>query len=685
MGTQTIVKPSEDSDTKSFNKKTEAPKKPGPPKKKKNMYFDNAAVEQLLDRYVRRGCVDVVLRDEIMSHAEELIRQIIRAHNFEHIFPGRDQSSFGELFQVAWMQIEKTLYKYDNGPNSPKLFNMWCVKPDTSIFTEDGIKSISNAISDNNIKTYGLDGITDIVDSVRKDSRVVNSITTELGYEISCTPEHLLYKLGSDGPEWVKSCNIKDDDLIGIQYNQNTFIDDNKVDFNDNKWSVDEITEELGYIIGLYISEGCIGNNCVMIYNIDSEVINKLLDNDLGLSCKHYPDRQAVHIHNAGFVKFMESIGLGGLKASAKIVPDIVLRSSRNVVISVIKGMFDGDGHSSRHNGCVGYTSASAALIKQVRMLLLNLGILSKISRDNRIIRKFKVKDKKEYTSILTGSMQISLSSFDSLKYYEIIGFEIVRKQINVSNLKNIRVLRYGLTAKINELCEDNGISSRSSGLRSARNSKTGLCDINETGKKLALLDVNEDDRNLCFLVDRLSEEMSKHDRVVWLPVKSIEQSESEVCEIQVSSEYSSYIANGFISHNSQIAKTRILAYLKKEKRDKKNMPSYRDWMQRRYKTKSRSIEDFEEFLSELEQLCDYDDDFSGLTMIMRKLWLEDDKPYDGFKAKLQRLSGKDMNVINQFLRLIRLHRDEFSANVFDMRDFDYKDDGGYFYNDHDE
>lgn len=96
-----------------------------PMAKKKNYYFDNEVVEELLDGYVKRGCVDVYLRDQVMSHAGELIRQIIRAHNFEHIFPGRDESSFNELFQVAWMQIEKTLYKYNNSPNSPKVFNMW--------------------------------------------------------------------------------------------------------------------------------------------------------------------------------------------------------------------------------------------------------------------------------------------------------------------------------------------------------------------------------------------------------------------------------------------------------------------------------------------------------------------------------------------------------------------------------
>ena len=134
----------------------------------------------------------------------------------------------------------------------------------------------------------------------------------------------------------------------------------------------------------------------------------------------------------------------------------------------------------------------------------------------------------------------------------------------------------------------------------------------------------------------------------------------------------------------SQVAKTRILAYIKKEKRDKKNMPSYKDYIIRRHKTKSRSIEDFEIFLNELDSFCDYDDDFAALAKVMRKLWLSDDKPHDGMKAKLQKASKMDMSTITHFIKLIRLHSDEFSVNIFDIRDFDYKENDAYYYNDHD-
>ncbi len=95
------------------------------PEKPKNQYFDNLKVEELLETYVRGGCTDVEGRDEIMSHAAELIRQIIRTHNLHNIYPGKDQASFGDLFQVAWCQIEKCLYKFDYSPGHTKVFNMW--------------------------------------------------------------------------------------------------------------------------------------------------------------------------------------------------------------------------------------------------------------------------------------------------------------------------------------------------------------------------------------------------------------------------------------------------------------------------------------------------------------------------------------------------------------------------------
>lgn len=99
--------------------------RPIDPNLPKNYYFDNNYVEKLLTEYVMGGCTDVDLRDEIMSNAEELIKQIIRTHKLHLITNGREGTAFGDLYQLAWVQIESSLYKFDFRPGHTKVFNMW--------------------------------------------------------------------------------------------------------------------------------------------------------------------------------------------------------------------------------------------------------------------------------------------------------------------------------------------------------------------------------------------------------------------------------------------------------------------------------------------------------------------------------------------------------------------------------
>jgi len=99
--------------------------RPIDPSLPKNYYFDNNYVEKLLTEYVKGGCTNVKLRDEIMSNAEELIKQIIRTHKLHLITNGKEGTAFGDLYQLAWVQIESSLYKFDYRPGHTKVFNMW--------------------------------------------------------------------------------------------------------------------------------------------------------------------------------------------------------------------------------------------------------------------------------------------------------------------------------------------------------------------------------------------------------------------------------------------------------------------------------------------------------------------------------------------------------------------------------
>lgn len=94
-----------------------------PPKRR--LYFINEIVEWQLTQYIWTGCTKIELRDQIMSNATELIRQIIRKQGLHTIYPGQEESAFGDLLQTAWVQIEKTLYKYRARPHC-----RYCYNPD---------------------------------------------------------------------------------------------------------------------------------------------------------------------------------------------------------------------------------------------------------------------------------------------------------------------------------------------------------------------------------------------------------------------------------------------------------------------------------------------------------------------------------------------------------------------------
>lgn len=90
---------------------------------KKKHYFINEIVEMKLTKYIWTGCTDVYLRDSIMTHANELIIQLIRKQGLFNIYRGHDSSAFNELVHVAYMQIERTLYKYRSQPHCRNCFN----------------------------------------------------------------------------------------------------------------------------------------------------------------------------------------------------------------------------------------------------------------------------------------------------------------------------------------------------------------------------------------------------------------------------------------------------------------------------------------------------------------------------------------------------------------------------------
>lgn len=673
----------------------------------RNHYFDNERVEYLMHKYVEGACTDVKLRDEIMTHASELIRQIIKAHNLGQICPGKDDASRGDLFQIAWLQIESALYKYKARPHcnktynkqrpndsliseqelfteeikkkfkskcpicgdklseehiyfkgQSKVFNLWCVAPDTQVITDSGIKDIGNSLDINNL-FHGLYGMKKINAYVRKPKQKTLKINTMYNYDIEASPEHYLMKLCDSGPDWTQMKDLSRGDFVGIQCSQQYFVGDDSLHDVKSDWnSPDLITDELAYLFGLYVAEGSYGRNIVNIYNTDIDVMEALQDNSLGLKFAYCSASTANYTCNKAFRQFLENIGFcSNHRAHTKIIPEKLLKMSKDNINALLSGLFDGDGHSSRYNGEVGLTSCSIKLIKQVRMLLLNIGIISKISTDRREIRQFIKRCGKKFTSDLRDAYLLRLSSVDSLRFYDRIGFRIKRKQTNISNVPMPRDVIYCVGDKFRRLYNKYGSVGHYNDIRRMVNGANRI-----TARKaitmLGYWGEYDSDPDYQFISDRINEYYRFMNRIIWLPIIDISESESEVCDVEISSEDHSYIANGFISHNSQIARTVGLAYIKKENRDRKNSSVFQDHLENRSSTKNEVLT---RFLNEARDICKYNGDHLTVVRAIEQLFHEDIKPHEGLIGKLVERTQLPRSTITNFLRILRLRAQEFT------------------------
>jgi hypothetical protein len=524
---------------------------------------------------------------------------------------------------------------------------------------------LGHVVSENNITVQGSIGLTDVTANIVRDVTDTFKIKTRLGYELEGTPEHGLKVLGVTGPEWCTVGDLKSGDLVGIQFNQQLF--NNNDDISDIKLSKrgtwappSQLNEELANIIGLFIAEGSYSYNQLRIYNIGKEIIDRLVNNTLGLNFVGYPKSQCVYLCNARFIEFLRKLGFPEhISASTKSIPSRLLECSRLVLRALLSGMFDGDGHSNRRNGSIGYTSTSTVLINQVRMLLLNFGMLSKLQKDKRTTRRFKVSrgGKCDRVSRLSGAYQITCSTLFSKKFYKEIGFGVKYKQDKMLCLTHGEQQLFGLNNRFSELKRRYGCGSLGyNSIRKVISAK--YCTFETACKKIVSWSEWSDDPNYRFISDRLDEFDRPKNCITWLPIISITPSQSPVCEITVAADDHTYIANGFISHNSQISRTVILAFVKKEGRDRKNAPAYRDHLC----DTGRVDEDrLKRFFSEATQIAKYNEDHLKCLEALHYIIKHDDKPYDGLIGKLVERSGLSRIQINIFIKLLRLRSHEFT------------------------
>jgi intein/homing endonuclease len=561
-----------------------------------------------------------------------------------------------------------------------KVFNMWCIAPESLLLSNNGFETIKNVINDDVPFVYGLYGYTKIVATLEKPMQDCIELSTTYGYNITCSPEHKLWAISNGEIAWKEVRDITCEDLVAIQYDQQVFLNENNIDITlerDGSWKPpSEMTESLSYLIGLFIANGSCSQYKLIIDDVDQNIADFVINRS---QIKHiyydYELRQLI-INDARLVEFIIKLGFGDIVSEdSKFIPRAMFKYSKPLLASLIRGIFDSSKCFIKNNGSITFNTSSKTLFSQLRMLLLNFGILSKANE----------KQEKSY--------RLSIPNYYSLRFYEDIGFESSLKQNKQehlsycdSDMHDKELKMYGLNDKFRALHRRHGLKTLAFDvnkvIRVKKLLKAKHCTLGSAVSSLSCWNYYEGDPDYKFILDRINERQDIVNKLVWMPVKKKSSVKSRLCEISVDSKDHSYIANGFVSHNSQVARTVILAHIKKEGRDKKNSTPYITHLGHKHKPVSGIME---RLITELRELNKYDDDNLLIIKSLEHIIEIDDKPHDGLIGKLVNHSGLSRQVVTNFMRLIKLRSFDISDSLvnkaiemkYDTRknNNDYEDD----------
>ena len=286
-----------------------------------------------------------------------------------------------------------------------------CIVGSTLVSTEKGLIPIKELVekkielkilTDNRV--LGDKGVTLRPHNHLWDNGVkeICRLQTKSGFELLATPDHKI--MTSNG--WVPLSKLQPDkDKVFIQSGEGSFSQLKSLPFKSYSLSLpSEWSAELGQVLGWLVGDGWLrkgDKNCRVGFTFgekDKKILDyfqSILNQWYGKGIKAIKRENNVwHLsyHGQYLVEFFERLGVKPVKADEKEVPASLFTAPKEAVIGFLQGLFSADGtvRDSRKSNSdwVALTSKSKKLLQQVQVLLINLGIKSRIFDRSREPRR---------------------------------------------------------------------------------------------------------------------------------------------------------------------------------------------------------------------------------------------------------------------------------------------------------
>lgn len=391
--------------------------------------------------------ISVAVTEEFMKAVEENKEyDLINPRNQKVVGKLNARDVFDKIVEMAWKNGEPGIVFIDRVNKSnptPEVGEIEstnpCVVGDSLVSTEFGLmrmKQLVEKYSNGDIKVVtdnrvplqisSVDGqiqllasnklgvsLNSITRAFSTGIQDVYKLTTISGYELEATGDHKV--LTNEG--WVE---IKDLDpqkhKIKIQSGEGSFstnwelpikIKNSFIGRNGRKYQLNlpkTWSKDLGFVLGWLVGDGWIragDKNCRVGFTFsrdDKEVMHYLkgvLNTWYGTKINEIQRKNNVfHLsyHSKYFVDFFLKLGVKPVKADEKVVPESIFLAPKEVVIGFLQALFSADGtiRNSKKSASdwIALSSKSKQLLKEVQLLLLNLGIKSRIFNRSRKKRK---------------------------------------------------------------------------------------------------------------------------------------------------------------------------------------------------------------------------------------------------------------------------------------------------------
>jgi ribonucleoside-diphosphate reductase alpha chain len=446
--------------------------------------------------------ISVAVDDKFMKAVmEDGEYELINPRNREVVKKVRAREMWNLIITMAWRTGDPGVVFIDeiNRHNPTPHIGMMestnpCVVGSTVISTENGLIRMSDLVekypgggikiaADNRvpIQVANRDGTISLIRSKQsgvnfnKISRAfcvgekeTYRIETESGYELICTADHKV--LTNEG--WVKTAEL---DLLKhrvlIQSGEgwfnrnyelpldvrNEFVGENGKKYKLNlpdKWS-----KELGQVLGWLVGDGWLRDgdkNCrvgLTFSEQDRDILDYLkpiINGWYSSNIKEVKRENGVYhlsYHSKYFVDFFKKLGVKAVDGENKAVPGSIFTAPKEAVIGFLQGLFTADGtigiNETNNTSYIRLTSKSVGLIKDVQLLLLNLGMKSKIYNRSRKPRKlFPYKNKNNEIKCYESDgicFELQVSRDCIKKFIESTGFlcDIHKEKVEKLKLKS--------------------------------------------------------------------------------------------------------------------------------------------------------------------------------------------------------------------------------------------------------